>query len=302
MKVRITTKEQTPNAITHGGIFHADEVMSTVILGHVFEELTILRTFKVPEDINKDCIVFDIGYGKYDHHQKGGNGQRENGIPYASAGLIWKAYGNKILENTCNPDMIWKLIDEQLIQGIDAIDNGHFPKIEYPTQGFSFSNSIRSFNPTWNDTKSADEAFLEAVNFADVIFNNVLKNAIATAEAFEIVENSINQSSEGIMILDKFVPWIDVIFTSKNPKAQNIFYVVFPSLRGGFNVQCVPDAPGSMGQKKSLPLKWRGLPAPELQMITGISSTTFCHPAGFICGAERKTDAISLALLAMKAE
>ena len=43
-------------------------------------------------------LVYDIGGGEFDHHQAGGNGQRDNGVKYASCGLIWKSYGKKYLE------------------------------------------------------------------------------------------------------------------------------------------------------------------------------------------------------------
>ncbi len=41
-------------------------------------------------------IVFDIGRGAYDHHQKDSR-VRENGIPYAAFGLLWEELGTEIL-------------------------------------------------------------------------------------------------------------------------------------------------------------------------------------------------------------
>ena len=124
------------NCITHSGKFHADEVMATVILEKIMP-VNLLRISKVPKT-NPNIIVFDIGGGKFDHHQENKNGERENGIPYASAGLIWKEFGLEIIKkfaaDTQNLDYnrIFQNIDQKLIQGIDAIDNG------VPIQG-SFS-------------------------------------------------------------------------------------------------------------------------------------------------------------------
>ena len=92
--IKTTINPESANACTHGGIFHADEVVASVILAKYhamyFEsnEFVVCRTFKVPEDLNPDAIVYDIGGGQFDHHQRGGNGCRENGVPYSSAGLI----------------------------------------------------------------------------------------------------------------------------------------------------------------------------------------------------------------------
>lgn len=55
-------------AFTHGGKFHADDVFSAALLLHFNPQLTIQRGNRVPEDFAG--IVFDIGRGEYDHHQK----------------------------------------------------------------------------------------------------------------------------------------------------------------------------------------------------------------------------------------
>ena len=60
-------------AFTHGGKFHADDVFSAALLLHFNPQLTIQRGNRVPEDF--DGIVFDIGRGEYDHHQKAGSGK-----------------------------------------------------------------------------------------------------------------------------------------------------------------------------------------------------------------------------------
>lgn len=52
------------------------------------------RGSQVPEDFKG--IVFDIGRGKYDHHQRDSR-IRENGVPYAAFGLLWEELGAEIL-------------------------------------------------------------------------------------------------------------------------------------------------------------------------------------------------------------
>lgn len=61
-------KMQDAAAFTHGGKFHADDVFSSALLLYFNPEITITRGNKVPEDFKG--IVFDIGRGKYDHHQR----------------------------------------------------------------------------------------------------------------------------------------------------------------------------------------------------------------------------------------
>ena len=74
-------------AFTHGGKFHADDVFSATLLLYLNPEIVITRGNRVPE--NFAGIVFDIGRGRYDHHQKDSR-VRENGVPYAAFGLLWE--------------------------------------------------------------------------------------------------------------------------------------------------------------------------------------------------------------------
>ncbi len=303
MAMKMTKNIAEATAITHGGKFHADEVMATVILMKVFGNITVSRTFIVPEDLKEDVIVYDIGFGQYDHHQKGGNGARENEVPYAACGLIWKKFGKKIVADTSNPNLVWNLIDKDLIQGIDACDNGVMPKADFAAQTMNLSSIISGFNPNWDSKEDSDIAFAKAVKFAEVVFDNTLASAISKANAQQIVEDAIEkvQVEEHIMVLDRFVPWQEYVFSSKNPKASEILFVIFPSNRGGYNWQCVPDGLGSFEQRKSVPEDWKGLRGADIQRVTGINTATFCHPAGFIGGAETFADAFALAKIAVEA-
>ena len=136
---------------------------------------------------------------------------------------------------------------------------------------------------------------------AEVVFDNTLASTIAKAKAEQIVEEAIEKAEEHIMVLNQFVPWQEYIFSSTSPKADEIQFVVFPSNRGGYNWQCVPDGLGSFGQRKSVPEEWKGLRDDDIQKVTGIDTATFCHPAGFIGGAETFADAYALAKKAVEA-
>ena len=91
-------KKKDARSFTHGGKFHADDVFSAALLFYINPEITILRGNRVPDDF--DGIVFDIGRGAYDHHQRDSR-VRENGVPYAAFGLLWEAVSvaGLILEN-----------------------------------------------------------------------------------------------------------------------------------------------------------------------------------------------------------
>ena len=270
-----------------------------LILGKVFQKLNVYRTFKVPDEVNEDAIIYDIGFGKFDHHQCGGNGARSNSVPYAACGLIWKEFGPKVVENTCNPQMVWNIIDRELIQGVDATDNGEMPNVDYPCHNMSFTSMISMFNPNWDDAADFDCQFLKAVSFAETVFDNMVAYAISKANAREHVEKAIENSKDHIMVLDQYLPWQSYVLSSLNEKAAEIQFVVYPSRREGYNFQCVPITYNSYLQRKEVPTEWKGLNDLEFQKVTGIPTARFCHPAGFVGGAVSLEDTIALAKLAV---
>ena len=292
-------KEAT--AVTHAGVFHADEVFATVILNRALGGIKVIRTNNVPEDLPKDVIIYDIGEGKYDHH---GLAQKDhsNGVPYAACGMIWKDFGWKIKEimDCKNSTLAYHMIDEELIQGIDAADNGKMPQAKYPVQELGIYKIISQFNPNWDEDISTEECFEKACDFADTIFENVLANAVARANAYEEVDEAISKSNNGIMVFENgYVPFEDLTIISANPKAPGVCFAVYPSLRQDWACKAVPDKKGGKGQRKSLPEEWRGLSGEELQRLTGVKTAVFCHPKRFMCTAQTREDAIKLAKLAM---
>ena len=78
-------------------------------------EITITRGNQVPE--NYEGLVFDIGRGQYDHHQKNSR-IRDNGVPYAAFGLLWEKLGPEIL----GEELALKF-DESFVQPLDINDN-----------------------------------------------------------------------------------------------------------------------------------------------------------------------------------
>ena len=241
------------NLFTHGGLFHADEVFSTIILCNIFEKSfsEVNRIFQIPDEVSDSDIIYDIGGGKYDHHQKGGNGSRENDIPYASAGLIWRDYGRYFLSKEA-PDFskesiqkLWKTVDERFVQPIDAIDNG----IEMG-EAYSVASIIDSYNPLWNEEEDADQAFVKACKMMEEIFYRFLKRGISTLEAEEIVAEAYKNAEDRIMVLPQFAPWQNCLL--ELDEKEEILFVVFPSSRGGYMVQTVPVTPGSFEFRQGL--------------------------------------------------
>lgn len=299
VNLEIVDNEFDANFITHSGTFHADEVMATVILLNKHDNIKLYRTSKVNND---KAFCYDVGFGIFDHHQADFDEKRENGIKYASCGLIWKAFGMEIIDklNIEDKKSFFDTIDRNIIMDIDRDDNGQMLKNEPEIKVQNIPNLIGNFNPSWNDLSSEKECFLNAVSFANTIFNNIVKNMISKEAARKIVEDKIEQSKNGILILDNYMPWKDIVLSSKNPKAKEILYALYPSKRGGYNIVATPISSGSFIIKKKFPSSWAGLENEELQKVSGINTITFCHKNLFICACKTYEDAIKIAELAVE--
>lgn len=263
---------------THGGKFHADDVFSTAFLRLLNPDITITRGFEVPQSFTG--IVFDIGRGRFDHHQKDRK-IRDNGCPYAAFGLLWREYAA-----ACVGEEEAKRFDENFVQPLDESDNTGCPNV--------LADVIDEFNPVWDSEESYDECFEKAVDFAKQILRNHFQSLAGIDRAKDLVEQAMQDCDGDILILPEYVPWKDVVTGS------GYQLVVYPSNRGGYSVQGVPVEKGSNALVCAMPEEWRGKDASELLSISGIATLRFCHASGFMAATETKEDAVLAAKAALQ--
>lgn len=263
-------KKKDAKAFTHGGKFHADDVFSSALLLYINPEIVISRGNKVPEDF--DGIVFDIGRGRYDHHQKDSK-VRENGVPYAAFGLLWEVLGKEILG-----EELAEKLDESFIQPLDINDN--------TGEKNELATLIGNFNPPWDAKGGSDEAFFQAVSVAGMILENKFERYRGNARADQRVEQVLEEHNpkDRILVLPEFIP------CQKALAETEIAFVIFPSNRGGYCIQ-PQKREYSMNYKCSFPSQWLGLEGEELVKETGLSSAVFCHKGGFLMTAGELEDA-----------
>ena len=280
---------------THNGNFHADDVFSIAALKCIFPSFKLIRTRDLAL-ISKADIVIDVGgeydadAGRFDHHQRGGAGERENGIPFSSFGLIWQKYGLEICQGN---QEVANAVDSGLVSIIDAVDCGH---VEGVYDGISLSQTISMFNPTWQEDSHFDSCFDEAVDFASRVLARFIASADGGISAKDIVAKAIDKAEDPrVIVLDKYTPWKRTVHTL----STEALYMVYPSDSGQWRIQTVPVEPGSFEDRKSLPKQWAGLSDNELKEVTGIDDAMFCHNGLFIAGAESFESTMKMASIAL---
>lgn len=270
--------------VTHGGTFHADDVFSTALImmangiNNDARDIEIKRVFKVPEELVNDpsVVIYDIGGGQYDHHQPDAE-VRNNGIKYAAFGLLWRELGSLFVREERVAQF-----DEEFVQILDNTDN--------TGERNMLSNIVSSLNPLWDkgDCETTEQQFgiawVRAVNILEREFERINSKDRASS----IVSDALVASNEGdIVVLPQFAPgWQEKLVPSKAK------FIVFPSLRGGYNAQVVPKELGLQDAKIPFPSSWAGLRDADIQEVSGIDGLTFCHAGRFLCAADTVESAI----------
>lgn len=296
--------EKKLKLVTHNGSFHTDDVFAAAALSIWFEKqgqaFEITRTRD--EGIIRDAdYVFDVGgvydesKNRFDHHQPGGAGKRENGIEYSSFGLVWK----KIGEDLSGSKEAKKIIDDQLVAPIDAHDNGmDLVEKKHTITPYLIQDFFRAMCPTWRETSiSEDEMFFESVAVAKKVLAREIIQAGDMVLSSKAIRGIYDKSADKrILIFDKNYKSSEVL-----AGLPEVMFAVYPrSTDNYWGVKAARDNYKGFKNRKNLPEAWGGLRGAELQKVTGVKDAVFCHRALFMAVAESQEGAVKLAELALK--
>ena len=296
--IKIVNDIKEAKFITHSGVFHADDVFATAFLDLYYKNISVIRLDNVPLDVNNDVIIYDIGKGKFDHHQKEAR-IRDNGIKYSSFGLLFEEYGLSFLERLKieNKEEVYDYLVKDFILSIDAIDNGEFPSVTANYKVKTVSDIIKLYNPSYGSNDTSNENFVKAVNVAESIFSFELKNVCGKVKASKKVKELLKNNNTDILLLDEYLPYEEVILTGN----YNTKLVIYPSNRGGYCVKTVPISLEDKNSRVYFPLKWAGLVNEDLEKTSGIKDITFCHVNRFLVATKSLEAALKVASVTMDA-
>ena len=282
---------------THSGGFHADDVFAIAALRLALGELELVRS-RTPEALAAADLRVDVGgrddpaTGDFDHHQRGGAGERPNGIRYASFGLVWRAHGEAIAGSSDAA----AAIDERLVQGVDANDTGQTitESLVGDVRPMTVSGVVAALNPAWDEDltpEQEDARFAEAVALAQGIIEREVAGAAAWRRARELVLAAIDRAEDPrIVELDRNMPWREPLVASA-PEAR---FVIYPK-SDGWGLVAVPQELGSFANRLDLPEAWAGLSGEALADASGVPDAAFCHPNRFYASAGSREGVLALA-------
>lgn len=295
--------------VTHSGGFHADEVMSSVILTRLHPQARILRTRdadwitpaegRIIYDVGRD---FDAARMIFDHHQKSPP-LRDDGQPYSSFGLIWRQFGRDYLAALQVPasdvDAIHAGIDADLVLPIDLVDNGALSPTG-PLADLSLPMLLESLKPVFDDRSADadDRAFAGAVTIARALVEAAVARKAAKHRAEAVVMAAIAAAGDGrVLELPMGMPFRSAITAAG---ADHLLFVVHPRETDWALTGIRRDADG-FALRADLPEAWAGLTDAAFEAASGVPGARFCHNARFIAVAADREAALRLADLAVTA-
>ena len=312
---------------THSGTFHADDVFGVGVLMGVFPSHTLLRTRDKALIATADFVVdvggtWDAASGRFDHHQRGFEGARPPrlvdgaivpGVGYASAGLVWSAFGAAYVQAWAQTHghsldeaavaSVVQTIDHSLVQYLDIVDTGQgdvAPGI------FGLSSLVAQLNTHWLEEQGLDLAakaqlletrFREAIAITRKFLDHAISKKVAQIRAMDIVRQAPRLLGGKLLHLrEGGMPWTRVVVD----EMPEVMFVIYPDSDGNqYQIKTVPAEVGSFDTRMDLPASWAGLRDQELAAVTGVPDSVFCHLNLFIGGARSFEGAVKLAELAL---
>lgn len=300
-------KKSVKKLVTHNGSFHTDDIFAAATLAILLEKKG--ETFEIIRTRDEEIIkngkedeqyVFDIGgvydedKNRFDHHQVGGAGKRDNAIEYASFGLVWKKFG---IELTGSNEAT-QLIDKRLASPVDAHDNGlDLVEKKYEIFPYLIQDFFRVMRPTWRETDAQmDQMFSKSVSVAkEILLREIIhaKDTILSNQAIVSIYN--NTEDKRIIIFDKNYPSSEIL-----SRLAEVLFVIYPKENDSWGIKAVRKDSKSFDNKKNFPASWSGLRDEELVKISGVSDAIFCHRNLFMAVAKSKEGAVKLAQIAVE--
>lgn len=292
--------------VTHNAKFHTDDVFGVAALLLLYPEAEVLRT-RDEELIASADIVLDVGNvydpekNRFDHHQIGGAGERENGIPYASIGLVWKKFGEQVSGSASVADEI----DRTLIQSMDALDNGKdiYKPLISGVYSFNISSMVNQYRNTWKEAENWDGRFMEAVSWAQTILKRQIKMTQDYEEGRRIVLEAYEKSGDKrlVMIDEQYDLGREMVQGVLSEFSEPLYGILFRADVGNWQVVAVRK-PDTFELRQPLPEAWAGKRDGELEEVTGVPGAIFCHRGRFMSIVQSKEAALELARLALEAK
>lgn len=297
--------------VTHSGGFHADELLSSVVLTRLFPAAQIKRTrdeaWITPA---ADRIIYDVGRAYdaqaqiFDHHQRAAP-LREDGQPFSSFGLIWRHFGQAYLRAFGVPEAdvarIHATFDGGFVLPVDLMDNGALsPATAGPLLAdLTLPVLLETLKPVFDDPDPEAEtrAFHAALGIARAFVEAAIQRKAAKARAEGVVLRAIAAAGASrVLELPQGMPFGAAV---EKAGADHLLFVIHPR-ETDWALIGIRIADDGFALRADLPTHWAGLTDAALEAASGVTGARFCHNGRFIAVAATREAVLAMAHLAVQ--
>lgn len=311
---------------THSGRFHTDEILAIVMLMYLpqYKNAEIIRT-RDPRVLETCDVVVDVGgvydhsKKRYDHHQKTFKDTLDDkhDIRLSSAGLIYKHYGDEILElgfgitDKTKRKRIYDRLYTHFIEAVDAVDNGvnQFDGEAKYEVNTTLQNRVNNCNPNFLEDNPDENAYFKK---AMVIVKDDFTDCVHYLRDVWYVAKSIVQKafetrfechpSGRVLLLEKNCPYWDHLYEieQENNIGEFVYYVLYFDKNKNYRCGAVSKVKQQFTSRMPFSKKCRGLQEKELEEVSTIKGLSFVHYTGFTSGGKSKDSLLKLVELTLK--
>lgn len=288
--------------VTHSGSFHADDVFAIAVFQLLLgkENMQVIRTREEGLISAADYVVdvgnvYDHETKRYDHHQSGAP-TRDNGIPYAGFGLVWKHYGEEIADSKEVADKI----EEKLCVPVDASDNAIniWEPGQFDLKPTEWDDILQSWRAEPVLGEDPDEQFMLAVDVArEYLKRRIQRGKIKVKQKEMAAELYLETpaAERDILVSDVYVPRSEFI---QYPEVQMVVFPREADVKHSWVAVAVQINEYDYRTRVRFPESWAGKRDEELAKVSGIPDAIFCHKDRYMFIAKSKDSAIAAARLA----
>ena len=271
--------QQADCIFTHGGKFHADDVFACALAELVFywaedredRENAMPQIYRGnPEDptsrtggwkshvSDKDALLLDVGFGRFDHHQKEKQ-YYPDGVEKSAVAKFWDYIGLELIQalGECTPEIAqtaFVAVTNRLIKPISDTDTKGQKARPNPISRIVYAACAQA------EDNELNYEFSRTVESARLILWDEIAQSVTEAQAaIEALQYASQWASEGHADWG-FVP---KFLAAESFEGTDVKCIVGKSARGGYNVACVDSARWPIPDSLSAPQKghfWANYP------------------------------------------
>lgn len=264
---------ETLTVVTHGNVFHADEIVAIALLRIYYKwfNMKVIRSSCINDIKNSDFVINVGRTNKITDSQVRFDSTKEDNVYILGTGIKHCA-ATKVAQYLNVPELLF----EKCLFGL-AIDENNQKDISTKYQNpFNFIKELNEGFDGFYDKEKQEVQFRTAIDMAVVILESLLKRCkleMSCKQLFDIAVSKIRYGA--IMLHYKFrllENWKDFVYDyNKSRKFEDKIKFVIMGDWGGYKVTPVHVSKDSEEPLVEIPKEWAGLKSKDFADAVGVN-------------------------------